>query len=651
MKEQISHEQEISIFSVIRLGHLMSGMAPTDLLLSRLEGVKRTGSGYVAKCPAHHDKVASLSVGKGDDGKVLIKCFAGCEAWQIVEAAGLRMTDLFPVRQPAYSTARPVGRRQPPPVTVSELAANKKIPEEFLRQLGWIDEHGVGVRIPYSLLDGSPAPRHRRRTALVAKDGSSWFSGKGSPVPYGLHRLEDAQERGYLVLVEGETDAATLWLHGYPCLGIPGASQAKTIQADHLVGIERVYYWREPDAGGEAFSAGVEGRLTTIGFTGAVFEMQIDGIKDVSDLHRIDPAEFDQAFCKAMEKARRIGETPIPNAPVPLFTQCMADIEMKPVTWLWKDRLPLGKLAVIAGEPGLGKSRLALSIAATTSKGGYWPGNEGVCEKGEVLILNFEDDPADTTVPRLTAEDADLSAIHQLIAVPDEKGHRAFDLSRDTERLAKYLELHPRMRLVIVDPITACMGQTDSHKNAEVRAALHPLASVAQQFGVCVLAITHLNKGTGMKAMHRVTGSIAFTAAARVVFAVARDEMDPEGKRRLFVPIKNNLGNDQSGLSYGTEVVHISSEIVAPRIVWGDVVTITADEALAPPPDEERGAMEEACEFLTTLLSEGPVAAEKVKREARNAGVAPTTLKRSKRALKVKAAKTGMREGWEWSLP
>jgi hypothetical protein len=355
---------------------------------------------------------------------------------------------------------------------------------------------------------------------------------------------------------------------------------------------------------------------------------------------------------EARREARRVETAKDPTeTPVPLFTQCMADIEIKPIAWLWRDRLPLGKLVVIAGEPGLGKSRLALSVAATTSKGGSWPGGEGRYEGGEVLILNFEDDPADTTVPRLTAEGADLSAIHQLIAVPDEKGRRAFDLSRDTDRLAKFLELHPLMRLVIVDPITACMGGTDSHKNAEVRAALHPLGEVAQRYGVCVLAITHLNKGTGMKAMHRVTGSIAFTAAARVVFAVAKDESDPEGRRRLFVPVKNNLGNDQTGFSFGTQVVAISPLIEAPRIVWGDKVTITADEALSPPPPEaERGALEEACEFLTTLLAEGPVSAENVKREARGAGIADSTLKRAKRALKAKATKTGMRGGWEWSL-
>jgi len=637
----------------------MSEASPFSLVLSNLQGARPIGGNgkqVIARCPSHADQHPSLSVTEGEDGRVLLRCHAGCGTEAIVSAMNLRMTDIMPPKNEPVTRPRPALISSTPtrtnlsPITVADLARDKKLPEEFLRELGLEDRPG-GVLVPYKLMDGSLAPRQRMRTALSAKNGSYWLGDKEPLTPYGLDRVMDGREECFLAIVEGESDCWTLWHHEIPCLGLPGATQAKAIKPEHLAGIRQVYYWREPDQGGDTFTAGIVARLAEIGFTGEIREMKIAGVKDPNELHQRDAQAFYKAFCEAMGEARLLGAAPAKDEPVPLFTQCMADIEIKPVTWLWKERLPLGKLAVIAGEPGLGKSRLALSVAATTSNGGRWPGNEGSCEKGEVLILNFEDDPADTTVPRLTAEGADLSAIHQLIAVPDEKGRRAFDLSRDTDRLAKYLELHPRTRLVIVDPITACLGQTDSHKNAEVRAALHPLAEVAQRFGVCVLAITHLNKGTGMKAMHRVTGSIAFTAAARVVFAVARDEEDPEGKRRLFVPIKNNLGNDQNGRSFGTEMVRISSEIMAPRIVWGDEVTITADEALAPPPDEERGAMEEACEFLTTLLADGPVAAEKVKSEARGAGVAPITLKRAKRAVKVKAAKTGMRGGWEWSLP
>jgi hypothetical protein len=366
---------------------------------------------------------------------------------------------------------------------------------------------------------------------------------------------------------------------------------------------------------------------------------------DAADLFALEGAMDD--FNVLLDEARKLEPA---EEPVPLFTKRAVDVIARPVEWAWDQRLPLGKLVTIAGEPGLGKTRIGIAIASTMSRGGYWPQGEGRCSRGEVLILNFEDDQADTTVPRLMAEGADLSHIHFLVAVPDEKGARSFDLSRDTERLSAFLDQHPLVRLVIIDPITACMIGVDSHKNAEVRSALHPLAEVAQRHRVCVLAITHLNKGSGMKAMHRVTGSIAFTAAARVVFLVTKDYADPDGKRNLFLPIKNNLGNDRTGLSFRTEVVRITEEIEAPKILWGDTVTVAADDALIPP-DDGKDALKDAKVFLASLLAGGPVPSDQVYADAKSAGVGVRALKAAKLKLKVQSRKDGMEGGWEWLLP
>lgn len=338
------------------------------------------------------------------------------------------------------------------------------------------------------------------------------------------------------------------------------------------------------------------------------------------------------------------------DRPVPLYVRSAADIEPRSVSWLWPERLPLGKLVVFAGEPGTAKSRLSLSIASTITTGGYWPAGEGRSEAGEVLIANFEDDPADTTVPRLMAEGADLTKIRFLEGVPGENGRRAFDINRDVDRLAAHLEIYPETRLLIVDPISACMGGADSHKNAEVRAALHPLAEVAQRYEVCVLAITHLNKGIGGKALHRVMGSIAYTAAARVAFVVTRDENDPGGRRSLVIPIKNNLGDDRTGLSFSTDVVRLPSGFEAPRIVWGEQMNISADEALSPL-DNDRGARAAARDFLEELLIDGPVSAKEVRAQARSAGIAWATVRRAQDSLGVKTRKGGMKEGWVWELP
>src|SRR5690606_15615930 len=127
-------------------------------------------------------------------------------------------------------------------------------------------------------------------------------------------------------------------------------------------------------------------------------------------------------------------------------------------------------------------------------------------------------------------------------------------------------------RLVIIDPVSAFLGSTDSHNNSEVRGVLAPLAEMAARHGVAIVAVTHLNKGGG-SALNRVIGSIAFTAAARAAYVVTRDEDDPA--RRLMLPAKNNLGCDENGFAYRLEGEP------TPHIEWEPtLVAMSADEAV-----------------------------------------------------------------------
>ena len=178
---------------------------PFEFVLGRLQNLKGNGNSRTARCPAHDDHENSLSVRKGDDGRVLLKCFAGCTLEEVVSALGMTVRDLFP-----EAIAPPVRSRPRRPITIHDLAADKKLPVEFLRQVGLHDCPG-GVEIRYRLEDGTPAPRQRIRAALVAKKGSRWDEGSGPIVPYGLDRLQEARSAGYLVLVEGESDSWTLW--------------------------------------------------------------------------------------------------------------------------------------------------------------------------------------------------------------------------------------------------------------------------------------------------------------------------------------------------------------------------------------------------------------------------------------------------------
>ncbi|MDN5941096.1 MAG: AAA family ATPase [Nitrospira sp.] len=337
----------------------------------------------------------------------------------------------------------------------------------------------------------------------------------------------------------------------------------------------------------------------------------------------------------------------------------VADVQARPIRWLWPGRIARGKVSIIAGNPGLGKSQVTVGMAATVSTGGRWPVDGQGCEVGNVIILSAEDDPSDTIRPRLEAAGADLSRAYILDAVLDRplsgssETPRAFNLKTDIDQLESMLKAIGGAALVIIDPITAYLGTTDSHKNAEIRALLSPLAELAGRYGAAVVAVSHFNKNANTEALMRVTGSLAFVAAARAAYVVAKD---PENDaRRLFLPLKNNLGNDQTGLAFTVESAQVESArgmIETSRVVWeSSAVVVTAEEAMKPQAhDEERSDLEDAKGFLRELLANGPVPSKQIETDAKGAGHAWRTIQRAQKILGIVAVKRGMKEGWVWQF-
>ncbi len=337
----------------------------------------------------------------------------------------------------------------------------------------------------------------------------------------------------------------------------------------------------------------------------------------------------------------------------------MSDIQPKPVYWLWPRMIARGKLTMIAGNPGLGKSQLTASLAAIVTTGGGWPANGGNCELGDVAFLSAEDDAADTIRPRMDAAGADSKRIFILDSVSslDKEGkaqQRSFTLQEDIARLDQLLEEKPDIALVVIDPITAYMGGVDSHKTADVRGMLAPLAEMAARRNVALVCISHLNKSAGNEAMMRVTGSLAFVAAARAAFFVGADSAEPS--RRLFLPIKNNIGNDRTGLAFSIKPCTLKSGIETSYIVWEDAIVhqtandVLAEQGQAGNGKEEKSALQDAINFLREVLAEGPVSAKEVYKQAADACIAQRTIKRAKDELGIKAKKQGMDQGWVWIL-
>ena len=293
----------------------MSGLI--ERILERLPNAKRTDSGWTAGCPGplHHrgDRRPSLGIAEGDDGRALLNCFVGCTTESIVVALGLTMADLFSRNGHREDAAGP---RPASPLTLQDLAADKGLPADFLHGLGL---HGLpgarGVGIPYKNADGTTA-RIKRRTALVAKEGSFWP--KGAPlVVYGQERLGEARTQGFLVLGEGESDGWTCWYHGFPYLGIPGAGAARTLQADHLMGIDRLYVIEESDGAGPALVHGVARRLRELSWQGQAFVVRLPDAKDPNELHKRDPNGFESAFGAALAAAGPLSAEPQPAAEAP----------------------------------------------------------------------------------------------------------------------------------------------------------------------------------------------------------------------------------------------------------------------------------------------------------------------------------------------
>jgi len=267
--------------------------------VTHLKGVKKAGAGYAALCPGHDDTEQSLSINPGNDGRILLNCFVGCSTKDIVSALNLKMADLFPQKETVSFTPSKK-------LTVATLATDKGFTPEFLNSLGVVQKKNY-VRISYYLEDGSLAARQRVRVALRAKDGSRWEKGEGSPDIYGLWKLNEARKLGFVVFVEGESDCWTLWFHGFPTMGIPGADMTKKLKFEHIKGISKIYVMREPDRGGDTFVAGLTQQLAGWkSWTGEVFEVRLSeltGSKDPNDLHKKDSDKFKDVFQKALETA------------------------------------------------------------------------------------------------------------------------------------------------------------------------------------------------------------------------------------------------------------------------------------------------------------------------------------------------------------
>ncbi|MHC4621269.1 MAG: bifunctional DNA primase/polymerase [Planctomycetota bacterium] len=345
----------------------------------------------------------------------------------------------------------------------------------------------------------------------------------------------------------------------------------------------------------------------------------------------------------------------------------LSDVKPQKLLWLWQDKIPMGNVTLIVGHPGLGKSVLTMCLAAHVTKGKPWPDAPTIKNPvGSVILLTGEDSLADVVRVRLDAAQADVGRVIALegVCARDKEGKIiddgiCFDIGKHTEAMESLILQTGDVRLIIIDPLASFMGRTDSHKNAEVRGVLTKLQKLAERHCVAVVGVTHYNKNAKLKsASNRIIGSIAFNAMARAVWNVFRDPDDPDGPRRLFLPGKNNLTKDPTGLPF--ELVSVSENEAAGQLA--SVKCVFGAEPDWRTPDDIFGAEEsennstklnDAIEWLKDALERGPQDKDKIRDLAELNGISQRTLDRAKVKVRVISKQTGRGDERRstWSLP
>ena len=316
--------------------------------------------------------------------------------------------------------------------------------------------------------------------------------------------------------------------------------------------------------------------------------------------------------------------------------------------------MPAGKLTILAGAAGTGKTTLALGLAATLTSGGKWPDEKLCHQRGNSLIWSSEDNPDDTLVPRLIASGADMTRCHFIEGISQNGVSVPFDPSKDIAELNKAVERIGGVALLIIDPIVSAVSG-DMHRANDVRRSLQAVVDFAGQHGCAVIGITHFAKGgAGNAPQDRVIGSQAFGALARMVLVAAKQE---NGSRRVLARAKSNIAPDDGGVQYGLEVCVILGGIQTTRVIWDGVIEGTAREILGDvesDDSEDESSRDDLKSMLVLALEKngGWMYAKELELQVKDAGYSWNSAKRVKTQIGVVSVKEndGIKGRWLWRI-
>ncbi len=358
-------------------------------------------------------------------------------------------------------------------------------------------------------------------------------------------------------------------------------------------------------------------------------------------LHAVDappPSDDDAPPPEYTDEAPPCGEA-TPEAPKRLL--CAADVTPRKVRWVWDRHIPRGKITILAGLPGVGKTTIALTVGACVSTGSPIPLSDAEPVDGCMAIVSTEDDADDTIVPRLITAEADLARCY---IWPDELPVPA--LPDGGDELAALLQAH-HIRVLVIDPLSAILsGTLDSHKDAEVRKCLAALRRIARETDCAIVGVAHLNKSAHGGALSRIGGSTAWVAAARSVLLVTHD---PDGGQDDLVLAAAKVSSARRPSTLRLRRIDIDDVVT---LEWVGTCDLDADDLVAgagkgPAPV----ARDAATDWLAEWLGSGAQWASDSYEEAESAGHSKRTMARAKSALKVRTSRDGTSGRWVWELP
>lgn len=317
----------------------------------------------------------------------------------------------------------------------------------------------------------------------------------------------------------------------------------------------------------------------------------------------------------------------------------MEQVEVEKIDWLLYPFIPFGKVTIVQGDPGEGKTTMVLQIIAKLTKGeGVLPVDENTetkekitaTEPVNVIYQTAEDGLGDTIKPRLLAAGADCSRV--LVIDDNEQALTMMDA-----RLEEAI-IQTKARLVVLDPIQGFLGaDVDMHRANEIRPLMKRMAVLAEKHHCAIVLIGHMNKNSNGKSSYRGLGSIDFQAAARSVLIVGRVKDDPE--IRVVCHVKSSLAPEGKSIAF-----RLDKET---GFKWMGEYDISADDLLSGDSRGRKGR--EAKEFLIEILSDGAMEQAKIAEEAEHRGIKSKTMWNAKKELKIESVKIGSQ--WFWMLP